>query len=147
MQGSSINSKKTYIPREDSTQWRDRVVVDPSSDLRADVCIIGAGVAGSALAASLGIKGFSTVLIERDYDEPDKFIGELLQPGGVKMLQDLGLTAVLEGIDAQEVSGYALFNRDDHFSIEYPSVENNMATGRGIQKQGNEHCLLLCNPT
>ncbi len=46
---------------------------------------------GCALAHALGKQGRSVLLIERDWSEPDRIVGELLQPGGVKALQLLGL--------------------------------------------------------
>ena len=104
-----------------------------ATPLTCDVCIIGAGVAGSALAWYLGNQGINVVVIERDFSEPDKFIGELLQPGGVIKLQEMGYTGVLEGFDAQSINGYALFNEERNFSIPYPEVKGTIATGRGFR--------------
>lgn len=86
-----------------------------------EIIIVGAGVAGSALAYTLGkvfiimvwrkqklCKMFLTILcfvlfmfpsqdgrrvlvIERDLTEPDRIVGELLQPGGYLKLIELGL--------------------------------------------------------
>lgn len=96
---------------------------------QCDVCIVGAGVAGSALAWYLGSRGRRVAIIERDLTEPEKFIGELLQPGGVQLLREMGYTDVLEGFDAQLVKGYALFMEGRHFNIPYPSG----TTGRGFR--------------
>jgi squalene monooxygenase len=57
----------------------------------ADVVIVGAGIAGTALAVALGKQGRSVILLERLLKEPDRIVGELLQPGGVYALQKLGL--------------------------------------------------------
>lgn len=57
-----------------------------------DIAIIGAGIIGTALAHTLGTQGRSVLLLERDLSEPDRIVGELLQPGGVKMLTQLGLS-------------------------------------------------------
>lgn len=57
-----------------------------------DIAIIGAGIIGTALAHVLGNQGRSVLLLERDLSEPDRIVGELLQPGGVKMLEKLGLS-------------------------------------------------------
>lgn len=35
--------------------------------------------------------GRKVTVIERDLKEPDRIVGELLQPGGFKALRDLGL--------------------------------------------------------
>lgn len=96
---------------------------------QCDVCIVGAGVAGSALAWYLGSRGRRVAIIERDLTEPEKFIGELLQPGGVQLLREMGYTDVLEGFDAQMVTGYALFMDGRQFNIPYPSN----TTGRGFR--------------
>lgn len=53
------------------------------------------------------------LLIERDLKQPDRIIGELLQPGGYLMLKKLGLAHCCEGIDAQKVNALALHR---HFS-------------------------------
>lgn len=57
--------------------------------------VIGGGVLGSAAAATLGAQGRSVLLVERDWSEPDRIVGELLQPGGVEALQILGLEGAL----------------------------------------------------
>lgn len=94
-----------------------------------DICIVGAGVAGASMAAYLGNNGFHVVVIEKDMREQDRIVGELMQPGGVNQLREMGLEQVLDGYDAQVITGYALFLRDQHFSIEYPEAQ----TGRGLR--------------
>lgn len=94
-----------------------------------DVCIIGAGVAGGALAAYLGRNNINVVVIEKNLAEQDRIIGELLQPGGVVQLKEMGLEHLLEGFDAQPVEGYALFLNGENFRISYPKKE----TGRGFR--------------
>lgn len=56
-----------------------------------EVIIIGSGVAGSAMAAVLAQDGRKVTVIERDLKEPDRIVGELLQPGGIRALHMLGL--------------------------------------------------------
>lgn len=56
---------------------------------------MGAGVLGSALAAVLARDGRRVTVIERDLKEPDRIVGELLQPGGYNTLKDLGLQGTL----------------------------------------------------
>uniref|UniRef100_A0A8C4QSU6 Squalene monooxygenase n=1 Tax=Eptatretus burgeri TaxID=7764 RepID=A0A8C4QSU6_EPTBU len=63
-----------------------------SSAIRApEVVLVGSGVLGSALAATLGHAGRRVVVLERDMSEPDRIVGELLQPGGFRALHSLGL--------------------------------------------------------
>ncbi|KAB5557020.1 hypothetical protein DKX38_007929 [Salix brachista] len=103
-----------------------------------DVIIVGAGVAGAALAHTLGKKfnvylkmqdGRQVHIIERDLTEPDRIVGELLQPGGYLKLIELGLEEnpilflaadCVEKIDAQRVFGYALFKDGKHTRLSYP---------------------------
>jgi squalene monooxygenase len=56
-----------------------------------EVVIVGAGVIGCALAAAFGKQGRQVLLLERDLSEPDRIVGELLQPGGVEALVKLGM--------------------------------------------------------
>ena len=54
--------------------------------------MVGSGVLGSAIGAVLARDGRKVAIIERDLSEPDRIVGELLQPGGLKALQKLGLS-------------------------------------------------------
>ena len=69
---------------------------DPREELRlathdADVVVVGAGILGCAAAITLGRQGRSVILLEKSLKEPDRIVGELLQPGGVSALETLGL--------------------------------------------------------
>jgi squalene monooxygenase len=57
----------------------------------ADVVIIGAGIVGCAAAVAFGKQGRSVILLEKSLKEPDRIVGELLQPGGVNALEKLGM--------------------------------------------------------
>lgn len=63
----------------------------PSAAPEPDVVIVGAGVLGSAMAAVLARDGKRVMVVERDMKEPDRIVGELLQPGGYRALKELGL--------------------------------------------------------
>lgn len=43
------------------------------------------------------------LLLERDLTQPDRIVGELLQPGGYLVLKKLGLEECTENIDAVKV--------------------------------------------
>ncbi|PRQ22140.1 putative squalene monooxygenase [Rosa chinensis] len=89
-----------------------------------DVVIVGAGVAGAALAYTLAKEGRRVHVIERDLSEPDRIVGELLQPGGYLKLIELGLEdCANESIDAQKVFGYALYKDGKDTKLSYP-LEN-----------------------
>ncbi|BAT88759.1 hypothetical protein VIGAN_05236100 [Vigna angularis var. angularis] len=86
----------------------------------ADVIVVGAGVAGSALAYTLAKDGRRVHVIERDLREPDRIVGELLQPGGYLKLIELGLEDCVDQIDAQRVLGYVLFMDGKKTKLPYP---------------------------
>ncbi|TYI88316.1 hypothetical protein E1A91_D04G199800v1 [Gossypium mustelinum] len=76
-----------------------------------EIIIVGAGVAGAALAYSLGKDGRRVQVIERDLNAPNRIAGECLMPGGYLKLIELGLEDCLDEIDAQRFLGYTL-NKD-----------------------------------
>jgi 2-polyprenyl-6-methoxyphenol hydroxylase-like FAD-dependent oxidoreductase len=63
-----------------------------------DVLIAGGGVAGSSLAIMLGRKGFEVELFERARFPREKPCGEGLMPGGVAVLDRLGMTNSISGM-------------------------------------------------
>ena len=56
-----------------------------------EVLVVGAGILGSAAAAALARDGRQVAVVERDLAEPNRIVGELLQPGGFLALKNLGL--------------------------------------------------------
>jgi squalene monooxygenase len=63
-----------------------------------DLVIVGTGIAGSALANALSNPASTSraaplriALLERSLAEPNRIVGELLQPSGVATLRSLGL--------------------------------------------------------
>ncbi|KAJ7022067.1 squalene epoxidase-domain-containing protein [Mycena alexandri] len=107
---------------------------------RYDVLIVGAGVAGSALAHALATSPrnppLRIALLERSLDEPDRIVGELMQPGGVDALKKLGLESVLENIDAARVKGYCVADAGKIVEIPYP---------RGHEGRSFHHGRLIMN--
>ncbi|KAM8847145.1 squalene monooxygenase [Synchiropus picturatus] len=123
------------------TGLRSRVGVDHGSssssvksDEDPDVVIVGAGVLGSAMAAVLARDGRRVTVVERDLKEPDRIVGELLQPGGFRALVDLGLEGSVEGLDAHLVKGYVIHDRDSGSEVEipYPQEEDGVQCGRAF---------------
>eukprot|EP01102_Stenamoeba_stenopodia_P004746 TRINITY_DN1508_c0_g1_i3.p2 TRINITY_DN1508_c0_g1~~TRINITY_DN1508_c0_g1_i3.p2 ORF type:complete len:502 (-),score=108.56 TRINITY_DN1508_c0_g1_i3:1968-3473(-) len=97
-----------------------------------EIIIVGQGVAGASLAAYLGKQGRRVLALERSLAQPERIVGELLQPGGVAILSQLGLEDSLEGIDAQKVMGYSVWFNNDMIMIPYPDVEGQKQTGRSF---------------
>jgi squalene monooxygenase len=75
-----------------------------------DVIIVGFGLAGASLAACFARDGLQVLCIDRDEAVRDSFKGELLQPGGVRALERLGLSSCLDAasVDAVTVEGYVV---------------------------------------
>lgn len=136
-------------------------IVESSSEY--DLIIVGAGVLGSAAAKAFGSDGRRVLLLERDLSEPDRIVGELLQPGGVNALTALGMegmkqgyslwqngypgircslciatlvTDCLEGIDGIPCHGYAIYRENEWVHIPYPV---NDATGENAVGKSFHH--------
>ncbi|EXJ59053.1 squalene monooxygenase [Cladophialophora yegresii CBS 114405] len=101
---------------------------DPEDHTTSDVIVIGAGVLGCTVAVALGRQGRKVTVVERSLKEPDRIVGELLQPGGVMALEKLGMADCLEGIEAVPVRGYEVIYHGErvHIPYEYPDI----ATGQ-----------------
>ncbi|CAL0313975.1 unnamed protein product [Lupinus luteus] len=98
-----------------------------------DIIIVGAGVAGASLAYTLGKDGRRVHVFERDLSEPDRIVGEYLQPGGYLKLLELGLEDCVEEIDAQEIFGYALCKGGKDTKLPYPLQKfSSNVSGRGF---------------
>ncbi|KAL3426935.1 squalene epoxidase [Phlyctema vagabunda] len=95
----------------------------------ADVVVVGAGVFGCAIAFALSKQGRSVLLLERWMKEPDRIVGELLQPGGVSALEKLGLAHCLEDIDAIAVKGYDVIYYGNEVEIPYPDNAGGLYKG------------------
>ncbi|EPE24498.1 FAD/NAD(P)-binding protein [Glarea lozoyensis ATCC 20868] len=103
----------------------------------ADVVVVGAGIFGCAVAFALAKQGRSVILLEKSLKEPNRIVGELLQPGGVSALEKLGLSDCLEGIDSIPVEGYQIVYYGDSVNIPYPPGAGATLDG-GIEGSRNE---------
>lgn len=111
----------------------------------ADVVVVGAGIFGCTAAYMFAKQGRSVILLERSMKEPDRIVGELLQPGGCAALEQLGLRDCLEGIDAIRVEGYQIIYHGVPVTIPYPpdlaesltgGFYNDKYTGPGQKPEG-----------
>ena len=117
-----------------------RTTLSPASLRRiehheSEVLIVGAGILGTALAITLARAPHnrSVTLLEKSLKEPDRIVGELLQPGGVSALEKLGIRECLEEIDSVRVKGYEVIYYGDGVEIEYP--EEVLSGRTGVEKE------------
>ncbi|MCJ1276687.1 Squalene epoxidase [Puttea exsequens] len=111
----------------------------------SEVLIVGAGILGTALAVMFARPPHnrSVTLLEKSLKEPDRIVGELLQPGGVSALKELGLEQCLEEIDSIRVKGYEVIYYGQGVEIPYPENasglkgrESDSREGRGGRPEG-----------
>jgi squalene monooxygenase len=79
------------VPAIEATQTSDYREKRRREHHEADIVIVGAGIVGCAAAVAFGKQGRSVILLEKSLKEPDRIVGELLQPGGVNALEKLGM--------------------------------------------------------
>ncbi|KAH7408703.1 squalene monooxygenase [Phaeosphaeria sp. MPI-PUGE-AT-0046c] len=118
-------TSSTSVPTTDSTHTTDSRARRRIEHHEADVVIVGAGIVGCAAAVAFGKQGRSVILLEKSWKEPDRIVGELLQPGGVNALKQLGMEDCLEDIDAIPCYGYQVSYYREPVHIPYP---NNLIT-------------------
>ncbi|EGW30897.1 squalene monooxygenase [Spathaspora passalidarum NRRL Y-27907] len=91
-----------------------------------DVIVIGAGVIGPSIATAFARQGRRVLIVERDWSKPDRIVGELMQPGGIKALRELGMIQAINNIEAIDCTGYYVKFGNEAVEIPYPykSVAN-----------------------
>ncbi|WCJ18076.1 squalene epoxidase 2 [Euphorbia peplus] len=151
----TFSTKRKKSSRAAAKKFKNETIKSFTEEIAStpDIIIVGAGVAGSALAYTLGKDGRRVQVIERDLNEPDRIVGELLQPGGYLKLIELGLEDCVEEIDAQRIFGYAIMKDGKSNKLSYPlkGFQSNVAgrsfhNGRFIQRM-REKAASLPNVT
>jgi len=89
-------------------------------------------MAGATIAAYLAPKGIKIALMDQCFKEKKRIVGELLQPGAVQSLEQMGLGDLLQGFDAQSVDGYALLQGDQQYTVAYPDQHKGMGLHNGL---------------
>jgi monooxygenase len=77
----------------------------------ADVCIVGGGPAGLALALLLVRSGAEVTVVEKAKSLDREYRGEILQPGAMNLLGELGVLAGVRGRGGYELSRFQLVER------------------------------------
>jgi squalene monooxygenase len=121
------------------------VSTDLETDLsnEFDIICVGAGILGCAAAYSLSSDSTKRILlVERDFSKPDRIVGELLQPGGIKALEILGMQDCVDGIDGIACEGYDIIKTDENVLVKYPSTKA-FPKPRGISFHHGEFIMKL----
>ena len=91
--------------------------------MNVDVAIVGAGPAGSTLAAILARRGVSVALVDRDEFPRDKLCGEFLSYDALPILDRLGVT-----FDAPPIARCRVVARHRVYEFDFP------APARGVSR-------------
>ncbi|WP_370942164.1 FAD-dependent monooxygenase [Amycolatopsis sp. cg5] len=93
-------------------------------DLEVDFCVVGGGPAGLTLALLLSRSGASVAVVERSRSMDREYRGEILQPGALALLAELG---VLDGARARGCREHSRFRFVDSgralVDIDYRALE------------------------
>ena len=92
----------------------DRAVVGPT---HSQVLIVGGGPAGAALAQILVSRGARVTLVERQTDFGREFRGEGMAPGGIHVLQQMGLSDAVASLPQKHPQRLAVY-RDRRLAFE-----------------------------
>ncbi|MFD0959752.1 NAD(P)/FAD-dependent oxidoreductase [Paenibacillus chungangensis] len=74
-----------------------------------DAAVLGAGVAGSSLAAMLAARGWVTALMDRQRFPKHKVCGEFLSPESQHILSAMGLRETVQSLEPHRISRIALY--------------------------------------
>ncbi|WP_327358785.1 FAD-dependent monooxygenase [Streptomyces sp. NBC_01304] len=98
--------------------------MDSVGEPHSDVCVVGAGPAGLALALMLLRSGIGVTLVERSTQLRRDFHGEILQPGGQRVLDQLGVLTAARDRGACALDGFQVL-QDERLllDIDYRRLE------------------------
>ena len=105
-------------------------------EIKTDVAIIGAGPAGSTLAALLAARAIRVALIDRDPFPRDKLCGEFLSYDAIPVLERLGIIDELNARGAPAIERCVVVGRNRRY--EFPLA----AAARGVSRRLLDDLLL-----
>lgn len=105
-------------------------------EIKVDVAVIGAGPAGSTLAALLAGRGTRVALIDRETFPRDKLCGEFLSYDALPILDRLGVTADLDARGAPSIDRCVVVGRKRKYEFEFPK------SARGVSRMLLDDLLL-----
>ncbi|EPY25177.1 squalene monooxygenase [Strigomonas culicis] len=82
------------------------------TDYDYDAIVVGGSIAGPVVAKALSDQGRKVLVVERSlFTKPDRIVGELLQPGGIDALKEVGMEECATSI-GMPCQGYLVVDRD-----------------------------------
>ncbi|MFE1595089.1 FAD-dependent monooxygenase [Nocardia sp. NPDC058705] len=81
-------------------------------DITTDVCVVGAGPAGLTLALLMLRSGVRVTVVERARSFDREYRGEILQPGAMKLLDDLGVLVGARARGSYELGRFQLVENE-----------------------------------
>lgn len=126
-----------------STKQVPKELTNADTSITYDAIVVGCGVIGPCVATGLARKGKKVLIVERDWSTPDRIVGELMQPGGVRALRSLGMIQSINNIEAIPVTGYSVFFNGEKVSIPYPFKADIAPVEKlqGLVRDGNDKVL------
>ncbi len=102
--------------------------------------IVGAGIAGSTMATMLGERGWSILLLDKARFPRHKACGEGLMPGGVAILERLGILEVVFARGARTFREMRFRSADGVWAgAEFPSVPSHPDYGLVLPRRELDH--------
>mmetsp|Transcript_57220 Transcript_57220/g.65539 ORF Transcript_57220/g.65539 Transcript_57220/m.65539 type:complete len:601 (-) Transcript_57220:1142-2944(-) len=85
-----------------------------------DVVIVGGSVAGPTMAKALSDQGKKVLVVERAlFEKPDRIVGELLQPGGINALTEIGMENCAVSIGSTCTGYMVVDDKGQHVSLPF----------------------------
>ncbi len=106
------------------------------NNVECDVAIVGAGPAGSTLAALLARGGIDVRLVDRDTFPRDKLCGEFLSYDALPILESIGVLDEIDGSGASRIRRCRLIGSRGIYEFDFPH------TARGVSRKVMDHVLL-----